>query len=107
MCLEHAPTTTGRIMTKPHSLTDAMIEDIAYETIYSDETVRTGGLGVPRYHDGQVMLRYADMRTAYDLGWKNAKKQDETYIREAYKQGFRDAKEQINEQINNLYKEES
>ena len=54
-------------MTK-HPLTDEMIEDIAYKTIQSDETIRTEGLGVPPYRDGRVVLRYDDMRKAYDLG---------------------------------------
>ena len=34
-----------------------------------------------------------DMRAAYDLGWKNAKRQDEAYIREAYRQGLEDAQD--------------
>ena len=69
-----------------HPLTDEMIEDIAYETIQSDETVKTGGLGVPAYHkmflteeplallypNGSVMLRYNDMRAAYDVGYAQA-----------------------------------
>ena len=66
-----------------HPLTDKMIEDIACDSIQSDETVKTEGLGVPAYHEmflteaplallypnGSVMLRYDDMRVAYDKGY--------------------------------------
>ena len=85
-----------------HPLTDEMIEDIAYETIQSDETVKTGGLGVPAYHkmflteaplsllypDGSVMLRYDDMRAAFDKGADWRLKQVFEWIRENLSDGY-------------------
>ena len=80
-----------------HPLTDKMIEDIAYDSIQSDETVKTGGLGVPAYHEmflteeplallypnGSVMLRYDDMRVAYDKGYDKgyAAALEDVYVR--------------------------
>jgi hypothetical protein len=59
---EHEEKQEGIMTDKPHPLTDETIEDIVYETVRDDETVRTVG----------VSCFVMPMRAAYDKGFNDA-----------------------------------
>ena len=75
-------------MTDQHPLTDEMLEAIHKD--YQEAINECDTLICLKIEFDKAL------RAAYDLAWKNAKDQDEVYIRQSYNQGYNDAKKEIN-----------